>query len=114
MTADPRTTIEVSLSNRYSRMTAWQPALKAIVRTLRPLTSCLPFQKPTSALKARTSRREWASETAMVRARKYGLPSVRMRFRSSGSPSFIAPHDCCSLNDSCSWASIMCCHDFWA
>ena len=71
-------------------------ALSPMVRTDSPSTLFLFFQNPISFLKAKKSKTECISETAQVRARKYGLPSSRTLLNSSDSPSPIAPQDCCS------------------
>ena len=73
--------------------------MNPIVLTDSPATSCFPFQNPMSFLKASASKTECSIETHIVSARKYGLPSVSTRLSSSGSPSFIAPQDCCTWNE---------------
>jgi hypothetical protein len=64
------TTVLVSLSSRYMKMTTWQQALTMIMLAERPSIDLLDFQKPMSFLKASISKTVCSSDTKNVSAKK--------------------------------------------
>jgi hypothetical protein len=89
------TTVDVSLSYRYRKMTTCEKALRTTLLAESPFMLLLSFQKPMSDLKASTSRTECSIDTATVSPKKYGFPSRNILLTSSLSPPELMPH--------CSW-----------
>jgi len=93
--ASPHTRVRAGLPGRR-RGRAWQTQLMRMVRTDRPSTFFLFFQKPMSFLKASMSNTLCSMDTANVTPSSTGLPSSRMRLKSSLSPSAMAPMVFCA------------------
>lgn len=62
---------------------SWQSALMTMVRAERPSMLLLLFQKPMSFLNASMSNTECSTDTTVVTPSSHGLPSMKMRFKSS-------------------------------